>query len=1434
MNNNKYDLTFPENNIYLVEKFSEDTTINTIAGLLKIESKFDEKICNEIVNKLIASNDALRIKIYEENNSVYQIVDDYIYEDIECIDMSDKSEVEIQKYFEDSVKIPFNFLGNKLNEFKIIRYNNNTGCIFMKLHHIISDAWTLGQMINQVVKMYNDVLSNTQEENLIPSYVNFIESEKEYVTSDKYMKDEEFWREYLNGINTPVSLKTATSKISTKASRYSIMLDREINDKIIEYTKANRVSPYTLFLAALSTYIYRVIDKRDFLIGTPVLNRSNFKEKQMLGMFVSTMPTRIKIEENVQFLSLVKQLGLDTMSLFRHQKYPITKILDYIHKNTNVDGKIYNIMLSYQNARSDISGSEVFSTNWIFSGNIQDDLEIHIMDMDDNGLLNINYDYLTDLFDSIEIEYLHTRLMSIVENAIDDIDVNIEDIRIISKEEENKILYEFNNTDKDYPNDKTVIQLFEEQVDRTPDAIALVFEGQQLTYRELNDKSNQLAHYLMKYKNVKMGQNIAIYMNRSVSLIYSLLAIQKCGCAYIPIDPYYPNERVIYILNNSNVNTVITNTMYNLQTNIDIINLNEINLTEEDRSNLNLINHMDNLAYIIYTSGSTGNPKGVMISNKALTNFLFGINEKIQLNNNDVMVSITTICFDIFGLEIWLTLSTGAKLVLASELEQIDSKLLNTLCITNGVNCIQTTPTKLRMLTNINDIEFIQNMKKILLGGESIPNGYISKLKKVTKSQIFNVYGPTETTIWSTLKDITNTKKIVAGQPIQNTKVFILDDKKRLLPISTSGQLVISGDSVARGYYNNSKLTDEAFINIKHSNTKSYLTGDLATIDFNGDIKILGRMDFQVKLNGQRVELEEIEQNILKYKGIANAVVIVKNESNLICFYQLEDVNEPIDENKLKSYLYSEMPVYMVPTRFKQIENIPLTPNGKIDRKSISNINIREVKEVFIMPKNEIQKKIFETWKVVLGNKEFGINSNFFKLGGDSLDAIKVKIDLLRNGIRIDYSDIFKYPTIEELSENINNSDSSLEYDIYGYDKDFSNILNLNKEVNYIPCKKKIGNILITGVTGFLGIHILSEFIEKEDGIAYCLIRSRNNLNPTQRLKKTLNFYFGNKYNNHIGKRIIPVEGDISEENLCMDSNYKNITEDIDFVVHSAACVKHYGDKQYFFDINVKGTENVAKFCYNNNKKLIHISTLSVSGNAFESANIKQKHISGEIEFDETCFYKNQNVDNIYVYTKFKSEEIVLEYINKGLKANIIRFGNLTGRFSDSKFQINVEDNAFANRIKSLVNIGKIPESCYDLYIEFTPIDLSSELVVKVMQYFNQEHNIFHAFNHNHVDVERFIKVVKSLGITMNVITDKDFSIYISSIINDKKKSKLLSGIINDINEDNILQYSDIVKIKSDLTINYLRNIGFEWKVIDDDYVKNYIKYLIDIKFINI
>lgn len=1437
MKKEMYDLTFPQNNIWLVDRVYDDTSINMITGIIKLEKDFNEKFCKIAINEIAKNNDAMRINIKLEDNKVCQFVKDYEYDDAKVVDMTTFSNEEIEAYIQKQAIQKIDIFADKLYEFKILKYSDESGCVILRMHHIISDAWSCSKTIEQFIKYYENARENIIEDVVYPSYIDFVKSQKDYLESDKYLKDREYYREYLKDIGNTAFLKEKSRNISNHSKRYNIRLDEEINDKILEFCKENRISPYVLMLTILSVYMYRITNVDDIVIGTPVLNRANFKEKQALGLFITTIPIRIKIDSNLKILELAKNVSSNTMSAFRHQRFPYEHILNDFRENIDNKSNLYSVLLSYQNAKVKYENEDIYSAKW-YSNNMQsEDLQMHIFDLNSTGILEIGYDYLDELFSEDEIKYLHTRLMSMLQNLILDKDISVGNINIMSDFERNKIMHEFNDTKREFSKYKSVIDLFEAQVEENGEKVALIFENTKLTYNELNERANVVANELLRF-GVKPNDILAVMMKRSDKLIVTLLAILKCRAAYLPIDSSYPQSRIEYILKNSQSNICIKDDEFDFKfEDIELFNIDCDKLFEKaslsKRKNLNIPFRSKYMNYLMYTSGSTGNPKGVAVSIKNLLNFVLGINEVINIGKDDRVVSITTVSFDIFGLELFVTLSFGATLILANESECVDGNKLNKLCLKNNVTTIQTTPTKLKMLLTSN--EYIYNMNKILLGGEKVPKDFVDRLKGITKASIYDVYGPTETTIWSTIQDITNCTKISVGRPIANTKVYILDDKNKLLPIGVNGQVAISGDGVSIGYYNNKEATYKNYIYSNELNEKVYLTGDLGRQNFDSTISILDRIDLQIKLNGQRIELEEIERNIKMYGNIKEAAVVLKENRFLVCYYLKNDINVDIDEKDIIKYLSDKLPIYMIPTIYKELDKFPLTLNGKTDRKELNKLDVVLQNNVlYEKPKTPLQETIYKVWVKVLGRDDFGINDKFFEIGADSLSAIKTQIELLSFGIHIEYKNLLKYQSIKELEGYIKRNNKKEDDKILDEYKDYTSILSTNKNVilkNQIK-KSNIKNILLTGVTGFLGIHILDSFMKQESGKIYCIIRGKNKKNSKDRFIETLHYYFDDKYDFEIGKRIILIEGNFTEDNIGVsEENFSKIVSDVDLVIHSAACVKHYGEASYFKKVNIDGTKNIAKFCFENNKKLIHISTISVSGNSFEIIN-SNENLEKVIDFDETCFYQEQNLDNVYVYTKFKAEEVVLEYIEKGLEANILRVGNLTGRYSDLKFQHNVSENAFSNKIKTFIDFGYFPESNSDIYLEFTPVDECAKAIIKISEYFNMSHNMFHLYDNEHVYICEFVKILSDIGLKLNIVEDEEFVKAIEDISH-SNNNQILNGIINDLNENSMLNYKTSVNVKSDYTRKYLDEIGFNWPKIDSRYVIGYINYLREIGFID-
>ena len=1412
-NSSKINITFNQKNIYMTDKLNGNSKVNNIFGIININKEFNFDKTIKLVNKVIENNDALRISVVEENNDLYQVINEFKYEEIDSVEISKEDNVD--KIIEDFSNDVIDINDKVLYKFKIINIENNKGIILVKLHHIISDAWSFSKIAEQFIEMYEN--NELSQENKM-SFYDYTLKEEEYLQSEKYKKDEEFFNEYLDGIQEKVSFKEADSRVETyEASRYQIKLDEDLNNKINEFCKENKISSYVLFLTMLSVYMYRTLDKNDFVIGTPVLGRSNFAEKQIVGMFVSTIPLRIKITENMSVVELAKNISMDLMKIFRHQKYPYLKMLKNVHKNTEIKNNLYDVILSFQNARINNNYDNKYTTTWNFSEAMYDEMQIHIVDMDNTGTLAINYDYLKSHFEEIEIEYLHKRFVTMIEEFISKDDVSVEDIDILCESDKESI-ESINDTKLEYDSSKTFIDLFENIVTKNPEKLALVFKDKKISYSELDCLSNRFARFLID-KGVNPYDKVGLLLQRDENVVISMLACLKLGITYIPVDSRYPDERIEYILQNSKCKYVLINNDRKIEYNsLNISNLEYLQYSDEKIDYTCAIN---DICYMIYTSGSTGLPKGVLISNKNLINFLIAFNKELNLNLNDVFLSITTISFDIYEAEILLSLSNGSTIIYASEEECINFERINQLCLKNKVNVFQATPSKMRMLINQDSgLECLQNFDKMIFSGECMDYNLLKKLRKFTKSKIFDAYAPTETTIWSTVKNITNEEIISVGKPIGNMKVFILDKKRRILPMFTKGELAISGDSVSCGYFENETKTKQAFVNVEFQKDIVYLTGDLALINSNLDLEILNRIDNQIKINGQRIELEEIESLILDNDNISDTAISYRDKNYLVFFYSLKDISKDINLNEIKENLKNKLPIYMVPQIFIKLDKLPYTLNNKKDRKTINNIKVELNNEFEIIePQTELQQVLLEEISKISTLKPIGINTPISIMGIDSLDSIKMQMGLLKKGVKINYTDLLNNQDIIGLEKYILSNNINFNEEAYRIiDEEYKDILNSdNSEI----ARDKMKNIILTGATGFLGIHILDEILKNNnESIVYCIIRSKENVKATQRLINNLNFYFDGKYINEIGNRIKVIDLDLLDNNF--EEKLNSNVENVNFFIHSAACVKHYGDYEYFKAINVDATENVAKYCLYNNIKLIHASTLSVSGNGFDIG-INNQKIKKQ-EFDEKSLYIGQNISNVYAKTKFEAECLVLKYMKLGLKANILRYGNLTNRITDLKFQKNIEDNAFLDRISTLFKTNVLPESVKDIYLEFTPIDYAALATYTILNNF-VDNKVYHIFNNNHVDIIDYINILnKAFDCDINIISNKEFSEVAKKLINSDEEI-LSKTLVQDLDENYELNYSSNIKVMCEITNEFLRKCGFKWPTIDDRYIIEYINH---------
>jgi fengycin family lipopeptide synthetase D len=610
----------------------------------------------------------------------------------------------------------------------------------------------------------------------------------------------------------------------------------------------------------------------------------------------------------------------------------------------------------------------------------------------------------------------------------------ISHVEFLSPEEKHQLLYEFNNTKAAYQKEKTIHQLIEEQVRRTPNSTALVFGDKELTYEELNTRANYVAKKLRE-EGVGKDCIVGILINRSLEMIIGILGILKSGGAYLPIDPEYPYERIDFMIKDSEAKVLLTTAMLRSKTSFDgkSILLDEIDFDQRELENLEMINNPGDLAYVIYTSGSTGKPKGVMISHQALNNFIKGISGEIDFSQGKSILAVTTMCFDIFALESHLPLSCGMKIVIADEKQQMDAKLLGYIIRDKSVDIVQMTPSRMKLLVSSDTgCECLKCVKEIIIGGEVFPPALLSEIRKLTNAKVFNVYGPTETTVWCTIKELNTVESINIGKPLANTCIYIVDRNNNLVPIGVQGELCIGGDSLARGYLNRMELNVEKFVsNPFKEGERMYRTGDLARWLPDGNIEFIGRVDRQTKIRGYRVELGEIENQIVQYPAIKDAFVNVEKSGtnkDVLCAYIV--LKDKLNLKELREFLESKLPIYMVPAFFIKINEIPLTVNGKIDTKSLPYYAAEFLRDDVsdLIPEDDIEITIINICKRLLGIENIKVYDNFFDLGGDSLGVLLFITEIYNQfGVDINYSEAFRFKNLKEASQLIRNSINKVE-----------------------------------------------------------------------------------------------------------------------------------------------------------------------------------------------------------------------------------------------------------------------------------------------------------------------------------------------------------------------------------------------------------------------
>ncbi len=734
MNKKIYDLTNPQKSILLTEEFYKGSNVNNICGTAIVENELNFELLKKAICIFIKNNDSFNLKLTLENNVAKQYLDDADTNDIAIVELESKDE--LPKLENDIMSKVFDVYNSKLFSFTIFKFKDNTGGFIANVHHIIGDSWTLGIIANEIVRIYSCIINGDDvEHNPNFSYINYIHSEKEYLSSDKFKKDKAYWDEVFKTIPEQASIPSSKSKISNDdfscvANRKFFNIDKMTINRINDFCKSINISIFNFFMAVYSIYISRVSGLSDFVIGTPILNRSNFKEKHTTGMFINTSPLRILIDNDVDFNTFASNIAKDSLGMLRHQKYYYQNILEDLRLREPSLPNLYNILISYQITKASIQKGLNYTTRWNFNGSCSDDIDIHLFDLNDSGSIDIAYDYKISKYEDIDIVNLHNRVLHIIEQVLANSNVYIKDIEIITNQEKNVILNEFNNTYKNFSFKNNIIELIKDVAISCPNKIAIETENDSITYNELINRVNQVSNYLISQFHIHEKNNIGIFTYRNIDTIVGILAIMNINCTYVPIDPAYPTDRISYMLEQSKITTILsTDSSCKDLVSFDFLNFIPIDyMVYEKYSTINDLsfnyNFNDNL-YIIFTSGSTGKPKGVTISHKNMMNLI--LYEKYCTDifsdtENHKILQFATMSFDVSYQEIFSSLLTGSTIVLISDDDRKNINKLSNYIYTKNIDTLFIPPAYLRLLTEDTStvLRFSSCLKNIITAGEAL------------------------------------------------------------------------------------------------------------------------------------------------------------------------------------------------------------------------------------------------------------------------------------------------------------------------------------------------------------------------------------------------------------------------------------------------------------------------------------------------------------------------------------------------------------------------------------------------------------------------------------------------------------------------------------------------------------------------------------------
>lgn len=1413
-----YPITQTQKGIFVESSFGADSVTYNIPILIRLDPRVDLKRLEEALRTAVDAHPYLKTTLFSGEEG-----------DIRAR-RNDEDPVHISSIIAEKLPSseqlvrPFRLLEHQLYRAEIYRTEDGN-YLFLDIHHILADGFSEVILLQDISRAYEGA---PVEKERFTGFEMALEEEKERKTG--HYEEARAWYDSVFKGCEPECMPPKDG-ICPEPLAGSVKKEAAADAAaVLAFCERNRLTPNALFNAAFGYTLCRFSMTENAVFTTVYNGRSDSRLSSAVTMLVKTLPVLIRFDGDRELISLIRSTQEQLLESMSNDLYSFAEVSAAYGIRSDVlfayqgDNFNFDSLCGYPAEFTDISPDNAKAKITV-TAELRD------------GKFDLSAQYRTDLYSRELIESLLDALAKAVcEFAVKK---NLSEVSLVSDAAAGA-LAEINATERAFEN-IPAHAFFERHAARNPEKTAVMGSGRELTYGGLNRLANRAAHTLIGLGTEK-DSIVGILLERTVDISVFELAVLKAGGAFLPMLPSYPDDRLDYCLQDSGSRIVITTkeirdartALFSEDKPYRAVTVEEL-LENGDEKNPNLPVSPDSLVYCIYTSGTTGKPKGVMLEHHNLSSLIQQDDHTPALyygkDGGEVSLAMSSFSFDMSIMENFLFLACGKTVYIATEDEVHNPAALAQIITEHRIDTISATPS---LYTNYLEIAQYRNalggIRCFMAGAEPFPPKLYHELRKAAPNAvILNAYGPTEITICSSIKKLEGDKNITIGAPLANLAYYITDPFGNILPPYACGELIICGEQVSRGYVNLPEKNAEAYFTL--NGMRAYHSGDFGRLNADGEADCLGRMDDQVKLRGFRIELGEIERRMNAFEGIKRSKVIVRNngsEDYLAGFFTAEG---KIDTDSLRAFLKETLNYYMIPDVLMQLDSMPLNPSGKVDKKALPETKKETRKAGKKKPKKSLEQELTELFGKVLSLDEVYADDNFFEIGGTSLSASKVVMQLMSKGYKIDYQNIFDHPTPESLAEYIEAqsaaapapSKPSEERKTEGASlkpvSPYADLLK-NNTLEYAAeaVRKPLGDVLLTGAVGFLGIHVFKALLDAGEGRIICLLRSRENTPSERRLKNMLMYYFGRPFEKELKERVTIVDADITDDAL------PSVLEGIRFqtIINCAAIVKHYAADDQIEITNVHGVENLIRCAKERKTRLVQISTVSIPGIHTEET------YKARIKMYENELFTIQTGDNKYLLSKLHAEEKMLEAIRDGMDGKIIRVGNLMGRYSDGEFQINSNTNAFLNAVRGFAVIGKFPLSHATDPISFSPIDLTAEAIVKLSGT-NREFTVFNADNRIVFDEMQLIDALNRCGIPVKPVSDEEYYAEYRRLLGDEKMNENLSGLLTNDNPGVHMAETD-----NTFSANVLYRLGFSWPLVDSAYLEKIIDALSTLDFFSV